>query len=153
MSTLPERSAPVHVDRGPTHADRVHAICKSVELPHGRSVARKVAAIRDHFRARTGQELSAWDAVRELDRIVAWRDDMPFPAAYDRIAVYLIRSDYEVDMIHGIVAHLRRGGDVATCPGLEAWDRAAVAGLLPRDAPARLRDPIPIEGATRCRDA
>jgi hypothetical protein len=132
MSSLTEPVLPVDGVRDVTDGDRIHSICRDVALPVGRSVAAKVRAIQQHHMERVGRELHAWDAIRELDRIVAERDDMPYPAAYIRIAEHLIRSDYDPESVHAIVAHLRRGGDVTSSPGLDPGHRSAVARMLPR---------------------
>lgn len=141
MSTLAKPVANVYAVRDLSYSDRIHSICRFVELPRGRSVAPKVVAIQKHFWSETGRELPMADAIRELDRIVAERDDVPFPAAYSRIADFLVRNDYDLEVCHEVVGHLRRGGTVATCPCLEPADRAAVSDLLPRTAaPCRTAD-------------
>lgn len=114
--------------------DRVYALCRLVSLPDEGSVEEGVRAVQGHYWTHTGKELPVWDAIRILDRVTAERFDVPFPAAYGRIADLLLRGDYSPAAVHLIVAHLRRGGAVGTCPHLEADDRATVAGLLPRDA-------------------
>lgn len=134
MNILARQPSDVYTVRDVPYSDRIHSICRFIELPRGRAVAPKVAAIQKHFRAETGRELPMADAIRELDRIVAERDDVPFPAAFSRIADVLIRYDYDIETVHEVIGHLRRGGTAATCPGLEAGDRAAVAELMPRDA-------------------
>jgi hypothetical protein len=120
--------------------DKAYALCRFVSLPDGASVAEGVRAVQGHYSALTGRELPVWDAIRILDRLNAERFDVPFPAAYSRIADALFRGDYSPTCIHSIIAHLRRGGAVASCPHLEAGDRAAVAELMPRDAALRARD-------------
>lgn len=141
MNILARQPSDVYTVRDASYSDRVHAICQFVELPRGRSVAPKVVAIQKHFRGETGRELPMADAIRELDRLVAERDDVPFPREFIRIADYLIRNDYDLAACHEAIGHLRRGGTVATCSCLESADRAAVAGLMPRAAvPCRTAD-------------
>jgi hypothetical protein len=132
MASLTEPVLPVDGVRDATDGDRIHSICRDAVIPTGRSVAAKVRAIAEHYSRGVGRELPAWDAIRELDRIVAERDDMPFPAAYGRVVDHLIRADYDPESVHAIVAHLRRGGDVTSSPGLDPGHRSAVARMLPR---------------------
>lgn len=137
MSTLAQAAATVYTIAD-LPKDKAYALCRFMPLPDGGSVAEHVRAVQGHYWTRTGRELPVWDAIRILDRINAERYDVPMPREYSRIADLLFRGDYSPAAIHAIVAHLRRGGVVANCPGLEAGDRAAVAELLPREpAPCR----------------
>lgn len=114
--------------------NHAYNVCRDVCLPRTNAVLPRLRAIVTCYRAATGRHLDVETAAAVLDRIIATRDDMPYPVAYAKVADYLVRQGYDSGAIHHVIGHMARHRTVA---GLDFWlapdHRAEVASMLPAE--------------------